>query len=215
MNFTKKDIEDYAIKHSKVPSDIANNLEAMTRSEVDMSQMLIGKLEASVLGLLINLVGAKRVLEFGTFTGYSALCMAEFLPKDGEVHTLDINESTVSKGKEVWGKSNVANKIFIHIGDANETMKKLTGTFDLVFIDADKVGYKSYLEYSLSKLSNHGVIVLDNVLWSGKVLEDKKDESTKALDEINKYVHSLDDYFCSLLPIRDGMMILTKKNGSR
>lgn len=210
-SFTTEEIETYCIDHSNRPSELCNQLEIHTKENVQMSQMLIGKMEGSFLGLLIKMLGAKRILEFGTFTGYSALCMAERLPEDGELITLDINPETVDIGKSYWNQSPHGNKIKSLIGPAKESLKNLSGEFDLVFIDADKVNYKMYFDYAIEHLSSGGAIVLDNALWSGNVLKEApKDNDTKALKEINEYVANREDLYTTLLPIRDGMHIIIK-----
>lgn len=210
-NFTSKEIENYCISKSFRPSLILNELETFTRSNVEMSQMLIGPLEGSVLGFLIRLNGSKRVLEFGTYTGYSALTMAENLPEDGEVFTLDINPETVGIGKRYWDQSAHGKKIKSLIGPAIDSLKMIKGEIDLVFIDADKVNYMTYLKESLKILSPKGVIVLDNALWSGQVLkENPEEESTKALKEVNNFVASNENLYGTLLPIRDGMFLIQK-----
>jgi caffeoyl-CoA O-methyltransferase len=210
-SFTLKEIETYCISKSFKPSKELNDLETYTRSKVDMSQMLIGPLEGSVLGFLIRLNGAKRVLEFGTFTGYSALTMAENLPEDGEVYTLDINQETVDIGKKYWEQSSHGKKITSLIGPALESLSKIKGKIDLVFIDADKENYLNYLNKSLELLSPKGVIVLDNALWSGQVLKENPEESsTKALKEVNDFVANNKNLYGSLLPIRDGMFLIQK-----
>lgn len=210
-SFTKKEIEAYCISKSFKPSKQLNDLEDYTRSKVEMSQMLIGPLEGSVLGFLIRLNGAKRVLEFGTYTGYSALTMAENLPEDGEVYTLDINPETVEIGKKYWEQSAHGKKITSLIGPALESLSKIEGKVDLVFIDADKENYLNYLNKSLELLSPKGVIVLDNALWSGQVLnENPKESSTKALKEVNDFVANNENLYGSLLPIRDGMFLIQK-----
>lgn len=212
MNITPKNIEAYCIQVSNRPSEVCDALEEHTRENVPMSQMLVGKLEASLLSFLIRLNKAKRVLEFGTYTGYSALAMAENLPEDGEVVTLDINPETVDLAKSYWDKSTHGKKIKSILGPASESLQQLKGPFDLVFIDADKTGYMNYLKGSLPMLSDKGVIVLDNALWSGNVLEGDHEVSkdTEALREVNNWVASQKNLFSTLLPVRDGMFLIQK-----
>lgn len=216
MNLIDPKILQYCIDKSDTPSSLCGELESYTRENVHGAQMLIGQLEASVLGFLLRSIGAKRVLELGTFTGYSALCMAQELPVDGEVITLDINETTVEIAKSYWAKSPDGKKITSIIGPGLESLKKLDGTFDFVFIDADKRNYLPYLEKSLELLSDKGMIVIDNVLWSGRVVEaptDSEDEhrNTKFIRELNDVIKKRSDLYGSLLPIRDGMFLITKK----
>lgn len=210
-SFKENEIVDYCINHSSVPSDVCTELEIYTKEKVSMSQMLIGKLEASTLGMMIKMLKAKRVLEFGTFTGYSALAMAEALPDDGEVITLDINPETVDIAKNFWSKSEAGRKITPLLGNAAELMNSIEGHFDFVFIDADKPGYESYLNFSLDRLNSGGAIVCDNMLWSGKVCNpEENDTDTNALRELNKNLKQRDDLYTTLLPIRDGMHVIMK-----
>jgi len=213
MNLEKyEELVNYSIVKSTTPSKIADQLESETRKKVEMSGMLVGKMEASVLGLIVRLLGAKRVLEFGTFTGYSALVFAENLPEDGEVHSLDINSDTVDFGKKFWKKSDHFSKIHSHIGPALETVNKLEGEFDLIFIDADKENYLNYFKLGLDKLSTGGAIVLDNTLWGGSVIDENDNlSSTKAIREVNNYIENNKSLYGSLLPIRDGMFVVIKK----
>lgn len=211
MNITPKEIEAYCVERSTVPSALCNELEAHTHAHVPMARMLIGRLEASLLGFLLKTVAAKRVLEIGTFTGYSALAMAEQLPADGEVITLDINPETVQLAKTFWARSAHGKKIRSVIGPAVETIKDLSGPFDLVFIDADKGNYLRYLELALPKLSPQGMVVLDNCLWSGKVLSpEKSDQDTVAIDHINRWIEKHSGLYGTLLPVRDGMFLVRK-----
>ena len=206
------ELEQYAIDKSSTPSEIADQLESQTRSDVDMSVMLVGKMEASVLGLITRLTKAKRVLEFGTFTGYSALVFAENLPEGGEIHTLDINSETVEFGKKFWQKSKHHSKIHSHIGPAIETVEKLEGQFDLAFIDADKENYLNYFKIALNRLSPGGAIIVDNTLWDGRVIDKSENSSsTVAIREINEFIRDDDQLYGSLLPIRDGIFVVTKK----
>ncbi len=215
MQFIDKKIEEYCISKSRRPGSVCDELELYTRENVHGAQMLIGKMEASFLGFLIRSINAKRVLELGTFTGYSALAMAEQLPQNGEVITLDINEKTVELAKTYWAKSEHGKKIKSIIGPGLESLDKLTGEFDLVFIDADKRNYPMYLEKTLKMLSPNGIIVIDNVLWGGQVVEvptDSEDEhrNTKYIRELNDHLTNRFDLYVTLLPIRDGIFLIKK-----
>ncbi len=223
MKFVDERIENYSVEKSEKPSASVDAIEAYTRANVHGSQMLIGKLEASLLGFLLRSIQAKNVLELGTFTGYSALAMAENLPEDGKLITIDISEATVQLAKQFWAKSSHGKKIESRLGpgiQVLQSMQKETPNlrFDLVFIDADKRNYKSYLETSLDLLSEKGLIVIDNVLWSGRVLptldtSDNTDEhrNTQFIRELNEYLTTRTDLYCTLLPIRDGMFLVQKK----
>ncbi|RLA61849.1 MAG: methyltransferase [Epsilonproteobacteria bacterium] len=211
LTLENEKILDYCINKSNTPTKLAEELESYTKEKVSMSQMLVGKMEASFLGLLLRAINAKRVLEIGTFTGYSALAMAENLPDDGELITLDINLETTEIAKSFWQKSPHGKKITPMLGSATEIIPSLPGTFDFVFIDADKENYLNYLNISLNKLTSSGIIVIDNVLWSGKVLDkDSQDSSTEAIKQINNFIAENNSLYGTLLPIRDGIFLVKK-----
>jgi caffeoyl-CoA O-methyltransferase len=215
--FISQEIESYALSKSNRPSALCAQLAGHTVETKEMSVMLIGEMEASFLGFLINSISAKRVLEFGTFTGYSALAMAEQLPADGEVVTMDLDQQLEATHKEFWNKSPHGAKIKCLFGPALETVMKTEGLFDLVFIDADKTNYLNYLKISLEKLAPGGIIALDNVLWSGEVLKSaseldpEKDSSTLSIQEVNDWVRDQEGLYGTLVPIRDGIFVITKK----
>jgi len=213
MNFTDVKIESYAIKMSTPPGPECAALEQHTRAQEQMSEMLIGKLEASFLGMLIRILRAERILELGTFTGYSSLAMAEHLPENGEIHTIDINKKDYTES--YWLKSGYSKKIHFHQGPALEMIPKLPGLFDLVFIDADKENYINYFNMAESKLNQHGLIVVDNVLWSGRVLktdaELAQDSSSLAIKRFNESLSERKDLHKTLLPIRDGIFLISRK----
>lgn len=216
MKLIDEQIEKYCIEKSNVPSSLCNDLELYTRENVHGAQMLIGKMEASLLGFFIRSIGAVRILELGTFTGYSALAMAEQLPANGELITLDINDKTVQLAKTYWEKSPHGTKIKSLLGPGLETLNQVQGKFDLVFIDADKRNYLLYLEKSLELLTEKGMIVIDNVLWAGRVVEapgDSEDEhrNTKFIRELNDTIAKREDLYGTLLPLRDGMFLIKKK----
>lgn len=212
MGLTPKEIEDYCISHSTTPGEVAKSLQKFTMESVHGSQMLIGEMEASVLKFLIRLGKVKRVLELGTFTGYSALVMAEALPEDGKVITIDINPHTTSIAREYWAKSPHGKKIELILKPGLLALETLSGAkpFDLVFIDADKNNYPNYLKWALQNLSPDGLIVTDNTLWSGKVLQAGVDAQTDSIREHNRLAQELEGYVKTLLPIRDGMYLIQK-----
>ena len=210
MKFIDKELESYAINKSNRPSKICDELEGYTRNNIDMSQMLVGKMEASFLGFLIKSLNVKNIVEFGTFTGYSALAMAEALPEDGTVTTFDINTDNGEVAKRFWSKSESSNKITQIIGPALESIQNYHKPIDLAFIDADKVNYLNYLNACLDKLSPTGIIVIDNVLWSGNVLKPAETASTKGIQEVNDFIANNDHLYGTLLPIRDGMFLIKK-----
>ncbi len=204
------DILAYCISHSTSPSELVKELGDYTVKNISGSNMLIGEMEAAVLGFLIKLGGVKRVLELGTFTGYSALAMAEQLPADGTVTTVDINPHTTKVAREYWDRSPHGQKISQILKPGRDALAGLTGTFDLVFIDADKNGYPFYLEWALAHLSPRGLIVTDNTLWSGKVLTPAQDNQTESIISHNSQARELLGYTKVLLPVRDGMYLITK-----
>ncbi len=213
MKFQNEAINDYCVQHSAVPSQDCEALADYTRANVPMSMMVSGAQVTSLLGFLIRTTGAKRVLEVGCYTGYSALAMAENLPKDGEVVTLDIDPETNKLAKEFWAKSPHGSKITSLLGPASETFKKLKGPFDFVFIDADKPGYATYLNLALELLSPKGIIACDNVLFSGQILDaDPKDENGIAMKKFNEVVMARTDINMTMLPIRDGVYLISKKS---
>jgi caffeoyl-CoA O-methyltransferase len=212
MNFIDKSIENYAVRKSETPSNLCDELESFTREQVEMPQMLTGRMEASFLGFLIHALGVKKVLEIGTFTGYSALAMAEQLPDDGKVVTLDINGETGKIAHDFWKQSPHGHKIQQVLAPALESMQQIKESFDLVFIDADKGNYLNYFKRSLEMITDNGVIVIDNVLWSGKVLQDNPEtEDTRSIQELNDYVSSQPDLYATMLPVRDGMYLIRKR----
>lgn len=210
MSFVPKEIETYCQKHSHTPSEYCEEITKYTLANVPMSVMLCGPVVASFLQTMMTSVKAKRVLEVGTYTGYSALAMAEVLPADGEVITLDINPETGAIAQGFWNKSPHGKKITQKIAPAMDSLNQLTGKFDFVFIDADKPGYQSYLNKILPMLNTHGMIVCDNCLYGGEVL-DPKEKSPIALNELNKWISKQTNLHASLLPIRDGLMVISIK----
>jgi len=216
MKFIDPTLEKYCIDHSARPSHLNAELFDKTHETQDMPQMLVGEMEASFLGFLIRSASVKRVLEIGTFTGYSALAMAADLPEDGELITLDVDPNSVKLAKEFWDRAPWGRKIQSVLGPALETIPKLQGQFDLVFIDADKENYKNYLDLILPRLSGNGMVVVDNVLWSGKVVEGSKYDdhspstATKALREFNDYIKGRGDLYATMLPVRDGLYLIKR-----
>lgn len=211
MNFVSEDLHQYCINHSSRPHSVCDQLEKYTKDNVERSQMLIGKLEASLLGFLIKTINAKSILEIGTFTGYSALAMAEYLPEDGRIDTIDLDPETTSVAQEYWAKSEHGKKITLHLGKALNVLENLKGSFDFVFIDADKANYINYLNIVKDKLNPNGIIVVDNCLWSGKVLDESDDtNSTVGIKKINDYVEESEEFFHTMLPVRDGMLLIRK-----
>ena len=211
MHFVSEDITRYSVQHSASVSQLCEELEVFTRNNVEMSVMLSGPLEASLLGFLIKTLPAKRVLEIGTYTGYCALAMAGFLPEDGEVVTLDVNETTTSIAKSFWARDPSGKKITSILGPALTTLENLEGEFDLIFLDAIKSEYVDYLKKSERLLSPRGIYVADNTLMSGEVLESDPDsDGVRGMQRFNEYLKSRNDLFCSLLPVRDGVTLIRR-----
>lgn len=211
MDINTPEISEYCIEHSTRPSADCDAIEKYTVEKVPMSVMLSGQLVGSLLGFLVGTTRAKRVLEIGTYTGYSALCMAERLPADGELITLDINPETAKIAQSFWDKSPHGKKIKSIVGPAGESLKGLKAGFDLVFIDADKPGYTNYLEAALPLLAPTGAIVCDNCLQQGEVLDPTTPEpSPRAIRVFNQKVSARADLECVLLPVRDGLMLIRK-----
>lgn len=205
-----EDIEKYCIEHSTRPGDVVRELGNYTKNGVHGSNMLIGEMEASVLAFLIKLGKVKKILELGTYTGYSALAMAEQLPSDGSVITVDINPHTTQIAKSYWDKSPHGKKIRQILKPGLEALSELDEMFDLIFIDADKNNYSNYLDWSLKHLSENGFIVVDNTLWHGKVLTPGADKQTDSIISHNQKARDLEGYTKVLLPIRDGMFLIQK-----
>ena len=220
MELIDPEIEAYARQKSTLPGSAARELAEHTQQHEDMARMLCGEMVGSFLGLTVRMTGARRILEIGTFSGYSALCMAENLPEGGELHTIDVKHRDYTA--RFWQKSRHAGKIVTHTGTALDVIPTLEGRFDLVFIDADKENYSPYLELSLERLSERGVIIVDNVLWSGRVLQPDGDlrgkeyeSSTLAIKRFNDQVAARDDLYTTLLPVRDGLLLICKKTPSQ
>jgi caffeoyl-CoA O-methyltransferase len=210
MNFLAQDIENYCLNHSSSFSTLSRELMEYTKASVHGSNMLIGEMEGSVLRLLIKLGRIKTIVELGTYTGYSALIMAEALPQDGKLITIDINPETTKIAQSFWQRSPHGNKIQSILKPGPEALSELKEKYDMVFIDADKNNYPHYLDWALNHLSEHGLIVTDNTLWSGKVLNAGVDKQTDSIREHNAKAHQLEGFTKVLLPIRDGMFLIYK-----
>ncbi len=204
------EIEAYAEAHSMVESNVCRRLREETSRTMELPQMVVGPLEGAFLKMMARLVQAKHVLEIGTFTGYSALCFAEVLPFDGTVTTCDIDLDSTSLAKKYRSQSPHGHKVDIRLGRALDTLQTLTGPFDLIFIDADKVNYVNYYERAMDLVSNRGVILIDNVLWGGEVVQPPPvDESTAVIQGLNKLVHADPRVSAVLVTIRDGVLVIT------
>lgn len=210
-HMVNEEINQYCEKHSSRPSSLTIELATFTQKNVEYPQMLSGELVASFLGMMVKLVQAKRILEVGTYTGYSALCMAEQLPADGELITLDISKERVAVAQTYWDKSPHGKKIKSILGPAKETIAQLKPSFDLVFIDADKPGYLDYCKAALPLLNPTGVIIADNCLWNGTVLDKfTKDTDALAIQNFNRFISENAALQKTLVPIRDGLFVIRK-----
>jgi len=210
------DIEAYAQAHSMLESDLCRALREETQRRMDSPQMIVGPLEGAFLKMMAQLVQAKRVLEIGMFTGYSALCFAEALPAEGTVLTCEIDEESAALAQHYFARSPMGKKIEVRMGPALETMRHLKGPFDLIFIDADKINYVNYYRWALDLVSPRGVILIDNVLWDGDVLKQPApDENTAAIQELNRTVSSDPRVSAVLVTLRDGVLVVSLKGESR
>ncbi|AUP78402.1 O-methyltransferase [Flavivirga eckloniae] len=212
MHFIPEELDDYVVKHSEDEPELLQQLNRETYQKILQPRMLSGHYQGRVLSMISKLVNPKNILEIGTYTGYSALCLAEGIQASGALHTIDINEELADFQRKYFDKSGYGSQIFQHIGDAQEIIPELDKMFDLVFIDADKENYPNYFNIVIDKLNPGGIILSDNVLWSGKILEDLKpdDFSTKALIEYNLLLKNDDRVETVVLPIRDGLTISRK-----
>ena len=212
MEFISQELDNYVCKHSENEPVYLQDLNRKTHLNVLQPRMLSGHFQGRVLSMLSHMIQPKRVLEIGTYTGYSALCFAEGLQKEGKVITIDVNEELAEMVEEFITKANMQDKIEAIVGDATEIIPSLEDEFDIVFIDADKKNYINYYHLVFDKVKKGGYIIADNVLWSGKVLEDyeKLDESTRVIMDYNTLIHNDNRVQEVLLPIRDGLMIARK-----
>jgi len=212
MEFLPEKIEQYACQHTQAESDVLAKLNRETWAKVLIPRMLSGHLQGRALSMFSKMIRPKTILEIGTYTGYSAICLSEGLQEDGKLHTIDINEELKSMSSSYFEKAGIADNVIQYVGNAKEIIPKINDDFDLVFIDADKENYSNYFEIVIDKMPIGGFIIADNVLWSGKVVEkiNDKDQETKALKDFNTLIHNSDRVDHILMPIRDGLMICQK-----
>jgi caffeoyl-CoA O-methyltransferase len=205
-------VEQYAEEHSTPPTDLFERLAAETRETTTAPQMMVGQLEGMLLAELVRLGRARRVLELGTFTGYSSISMALALPSGGRVITCDVNEETTTVARRYAEEAGVADRIDFRLGPALDTVAKLDGPFDLVFIDADKPNYVNYYEATLPLLADEGVMIVDNTLWSGRIADpNETDDSTEAIRALNDRVRDDPRVENVLLTVRDGMNLIRRR----
>lgn len=210
-NFINKDILEYSEKYSQQEPEILQELNRETHLKILNPRMLSGFFQGRLLSIISKLIKPKKVLEIGTYTGYSAICISEGMNKYGIIHTIDKNEELNTIQKKYFKKSGLENNIIQYNGCALDIIPKIEEKFDLIFIDADKENYINYFNLVIDKLNNNGVILADNVLWSGKVINSEDhDLTTNVLREFNRMVNNDNRVETILLPIRDGISIIRK-----
>lgn len=211
-DFTQE-IEEYCEEHSTPQSELLYRLTRETNLKVMNPRMLSGHLQGMLLTTLVRMMQAQNVLEIGTYTGYSALCLAEGLSENGQLHTIEVDEEREEMIRKYFAESPYGKHITLHIGDALQVIPTLTNRWDLVFIDADKEDYIAYYEAILPQVRKGGIILADNVLWSGKVLGEIKrgDKDTRALCQFNDYILHDERVTNFLMPFRDGIMFIEKR----
>lgn len=209
MNFLPENIDNYAVNHTEHEPKLLQELSKETWQKVLVPRMLSGHFQGRVLAMLAKIKQPNQILEIGTYTGYSALCLAEGLQKNGTLHTIDCNEELVDLQNKYFNKSDYSKQIKQYLGNALEIIPAINQKFDLAFIDADKHNYSNYFNLIIDKMNTGGIILSDNVLWSGKVTEklDPKDKDTIALIKYNKLLKNDKRVETVLLPIRDGLTI--------
>ncbi|MGZ4034918.1 MAG: O-methyltransferase [Bacteroidia bacterium] len=213
MDFIDKKIEQYALEHSQNESEVLKKLNRETYAKVLQPRMLSGHMQGNLLSTFSKMIHPKQILEIGTYTGYSAICLAQGLQEGGRLHTIDINEELEKMVRLYIDEAGLTEKINYYIGNALTIIPTINETFDIVFIDADKKNYIAYYDLVFDKVRSGGYIIADNVLWSGKVLDDaaSMDSDTKLIDVYNKKIHNDPRVEHMLLPVRDGLMIARKK----
>jgi caffeoyl-CoA O-methyltransferase len=209
--FVDPAVEAYAEAHTEPPGDVLERLAEETRAKTTAPGMMVGAVEGRFLSFLVRATRARRVLEVGTFTGYSSICIASALPPDGRVITLDVNADTTEIARRYATEAGVVDRIDYRVGPGSETLAELEGPFDLVFIDADKAGYIDYYEAALPMLAGGGLIVADNVLWSARVVSEPEDDSTRAIQRFNEHVRGDDRVESVMLTVRDGMTLIRRR----
>ena len=213
MDFVDKNIEKYVEALSDKESPLLKEINEYTSKNVHQPNMLSGHLQGRILSFISKVKNPKYILEIGTYTGYSALCLAEGLKDDGKLITIDRDKSLYEKVNDFFRRSDYATKIEQKIGEALKVIPEIDLTFDLVFIDADKKNYKNYFDLVLPMVNVGGIIIVDNVLWSGKVTELDKHQNDKIavyMNDFNRYVHNHKSVSKLILPIRDGLTLITK-----
>ena len=210
MDVINKELQAYAEKHTTVESPLLKKINRDTNAHVLMPRMLSGQLQGRVLSMLSCLCKPRVILEIGTYTGYSAICLAEGLQQGGKLITIDINEELYDRVSGYFREAGLDDRIDYRIGDAAAIIPQLSERFDLVFIDADKENYARYYDLVIDRVNLNGLILADNVLWSGKVLQEKPDKDTRSIMDFNAKVQADARVENVLLPVRDGIMLMRK-----
>ena len=212
IDFIDDNILNYSISKSEKESKLLNDLYRETYLKVLNPRMISGHYQGRILSLISKIISPKKILEIGTYTGYSAICLCEGMDKDGILHTIDNNKELVEIQNKYFKKANLTNKIVQHSGDAKNIIPSIDEEFDIVFIDADKESYPEYYDLIINKVRSGGIIIADNILWSGKVLEkvEKDDQATKSIIEFNNKIIEDNRVKNIILPIRDGLNIVRK-----
>jgi caffeoyl-CoA O-methyltransferase len=208
MNLVDPRADEYAERHTTPSGELFERLASETRAKSAIPEMMVGEVEGRFLEFLVRTTGARRVLELGTFTGYSSLSMARGLPAGGRVISCDVNEETTAIARRYAEEAGLADRIEYRLGPALDTIAELDGPFDLVFIDADKENYRNYYDAVLPKVADDGLILADNALRNGRVLEEDSGEPMQAF---NDYVMQDDRVECVLLTVRDGILLVRKR----
>ncbi|MDN3587001.1 O-methyltransferase [Pedobacter aquatilis] len=210
MSLINDDLQDLLINYCELESELLQQIDRETNLKVLMPRMLSGHYQGRVLSMLSKMVSPTRILEIGTFTGYATLCLAEGLTDNGIIYTLDINIELEEMVRNNFAKSPYNNKIKYILGDAAQTVKKLEEVFDIVFIDADKKNNGTYYDLIFDSVRPGGIIIVDNVLWSGKVLQEKQDKDTKNITSFNDKIAEDKRVEKLILPVRDGLFVIRK-----
>ncbi len=212
MEFIEKELQAYVESHTSPEDKLLQQINRDTHAYILLPRMLSGHLQGRLLAMLAQMIKPRAVLEIGTYTGYSALCLAEGLHPEGVLHTIDINEELQDRVQAYFDQSQAGARIRYHIGNALEIVPQLQEAWELVFIDADKRNYTAYYKLIIEQVAQGGYIIADNVLWSGKVAQaDKNDKDTEALRMFNRMIQEDERVENVLLPVRDGLMIIRKK----
>lgn len=214
MEFIEEELQQYCEEHTSPETEVLKKLNRETHAKIMMPRMLSGHIQGRTLAMFSQMLRPENILEIGTYTGYSGICLAEGLTENGTLHTIDINDELEDFVRGYFKEAGIENKVNYLLGNALEIIPTLNVTFDLVFIDADKINYANYYDLVIDKVRAGGFIIADNVLWSGKVLEKyrkKLDKDTEALLAFNQKVQQDERVENVLLPIRDGLLVMRKK----